>query len=261
MLNIIKADLYRIFKGKGIYITLTLFFALVIFQVAAGSMGKIGVNIDTSQRLEFLKLTGETAAFATMSGVDNYLYFMLALIIFIAATDFSSGAIKNVLSNGTSRIQLYFSKLILSFIFAFILLLLNVILSIITATIINGFGGSFNVEFVLNITKAFLPQLFLVFAVVSVGIFLVFATKKTAIVIGSYIGFCMIPMILILTLFLLTPDALKILDYELIGNMRQFGNIAEITTDETIRAYILATVYIIASTAAGLMIFKRSEIK
>lgn len=261
MLNIMKADLYRIFRSKGVYITTILFLAFVILQVAASSIGRIGVSTDIMPMPDIFKLTGRAAAFVTMNIVDNYLYFILPFIIFIAAVDFSSGAVKNVLATGMSRVELYFSKLILSFVFAFMLLILNIVVSIITATIINGFGGDFNIEFIRSILKVFLPQVFLVFAVVSMGIFLVFVTKKTAAVNGFYIAFCMVPMLLVFILSTRWADAFKMLDYELITNMRLMGSIGGATTTEMVRAYILSAVYITVSTVGGLMIFKRSEIK
>lgn len=261
MLNIVKADLYRIFKSKGVYITLILLFAFISLQVLVGSIGSIGVQTSQTPTIEAARLTGVTAAFATMNIVDNYLYFMLPIIIFISAGDFSSGTIKNVLARGTSRTKLYFSKLILSLVFTFVLLVLNVIWSIGTATVINGFGGEFNLDFVSRILEVFLPQLFLVFAVICVGNFFVFVTRKTATTNSLYISFCILPMLLVLIISQLWPNAERILNFELVTNMRLIGGVSGATDQQVLRAYIIAFIYIIFSTVGGLVIFKRSEIK
>lgn len=259
MFNVIKADLYRAFKGKGLYITFSLLLVFIVSQVAAGSVGRIGINTD----LNTLNggFTGSTAVFATMNAVDNYLYFMLPLVIIIAAADFSAGTVKNVLAGGMSRVKLFFSKQILCFIFAALMLILNVILSIATATIVNGFGGEFNADFILNLLKVFIPQLVLFLSVVSVMLFITFATKKTAAVIGYFFAFTMVPLLIIYLLSLFWDGALSLLDYELITMMRNISVIETITSAQLIRAYITGALFFAASTAGAIVIFKKSEIK
>ena len=57
MMNIIKADLYRIFKGKAIYISLLIIVVMALFSTVGMSAGTIGIstgsNIDIND-VEFL---------------------------------------------------------------------------------------------------------------------------------------------------------------------------------------------------------------
>lgn len=259
MLNVIKADLYRAFKGKGIYITFAMLFIFIVAQVAAGSVGRIGVNTDLNTLTG--GFTGSTAVFATMNAVDNYLYFILPLVVIIAAADFSEGTVKNVLAGGMSRTKLFFSKQILCFAFAFLILIINVILSILTATIVNGFGGEFNADFIFKLLKVFIPQLVIFLSVVSVMLFLTFATKKTSALIGCFFAFTMVPLLIIYLLSLFWDGALNLLNYELISMMRNISAVETVTPSLLLRAYITGILFFAASTAGSVIIFKRSEIK
>ena len=208
MLNIMRADLYRLFRSKGFYITTALFLMFIFMQITAGNAGGVGAVpvavIDGSDSVigitahaELAEFTGITAPFHMMVSTDVLLFFILPLIIFIAADDFSARTVKNVLSNGVSRIKYYTAKLILSCIFCIIILSLNIVIPIIAGTIQNGFGGEFNTEFIRLVLRPFAAQLFMCLAVTCVGIFFVFVTKRTAAVIGAYVAFCLAPHVLI----------------------------------------------------------------
>jgi ABC-2 type transport system permease protein len=261
MINIIKADLYRIIRQKGLYITAICFITLVVLQVSTGSVGRIGVSTDLLPAVDFNNLTGINAAFASMSLVDNYLYFMLPLIIIVADVDFSSGAIKNVVASGCSRVEYYLSKLILAMVFCIILLLLNVIISLITATIINGFGGQIDKEVILRFIKIFLPQLYIFLSVTSVGVFLVFITKRTSAAISLYIAFCMLPTVIIFILSEISEKVLKLINYDIVGNLRVLSITAGATSEHIERAILIGTVYLLLSIIGSVFLFKKSEIK
>ena len=273
MLNIIKADMYRIFRGKGFYITIILLFVTIALQTAVSSKAAVGIynteeaEIDTIEEFteEVLlapeKFKGNTAAFEMMENTDTLLYFLLPFIIFIAAADFSTDTVKNVLSNGVPRVKYYLSKLILSCAFCLLFLLLNIIVPIVTATVLRGFGGEFNVDFILRLLRPFAAQLFMCLSVTCVGIFLVFATKRTAAVNGAYISFCLLPMLIMYILFMLNNKLEFLFKYDVISNIRMLVHIDVADSADIIRAFAVGAFYILASTIGGIAIFKRSEIK
>lgn len=290
MFNIIKADLYRIFRGKGVYITLILFIALLALQVATNTVGTVGMYVKEENEIdqreerdetEFVNkdeleekpevalnsaldaqtFTGSIAAFKTMESTDSLLYFMLAFIIFIGATDFSTGCAKNVLSSGVSKSKYYISKLILAIAFLILISLINVIVPIIIGTIVHGFEGTFDITFIIKVLKVFLPQLYLCTAAVCVGMFFVFVTKRTAIVNGLFIAFNIVPKLVIFLLSYLNLKFLKLLDYEIVTNIRMFSNVEMLSSSAITKGLLVATVYILISTIGGFIIFKRSEIK
>ena len=271
MLNIIKADMYRILRGKGFYITIILLIAVIALQTAVSSTAKVGmytteetaVDTDTIEELVFTPeaFTGSTAAFEMMNNTDTLLYFLLPIIIFIAAADFSTDTVKNVLSNGMPRIKYYLSKLILSCVFCLFISLINIIFPIITATILRGFGGEFNIDFILRLLRPFSAQLFMCVAVTCVGIFFVFVTKRTAAVNGAYIAFCLVPMLLIYILYMLNNNLEFLFKYDVISNIRMLVHIDTAESIDIIRAFAVGAFYILASTIGGIVIFRKSEIK
>jgi ABC-type transport system involved in multi-copper enzyme maturation permease subunit len=196
-----------------------------------------------------------------IENADVLLYFLLPFIIFIAAADFSTDAVKNVLSNGMSRIKYYFSKLILACIFCFLVLITQVIISIITGTILRGFGGDFNIEFIGLVLRPFLAQSVIFIGVTCVGIFFVFATKRTAAVNGAYIAFCMLPLLIMIILYQFNDNLEFLMNYDIIMNIRLLASIDIAETKDIIRAFAIGGVYILASTIGGIAIFKKSEIK
>ena len=272
MLNIIRADLYRILRGKGFYITAFLLILYIVLQVAANSTG--GVMVTSSSMVAYTDadgtvhysyeqpiFTGSLAPIKMIENADVMLYFLLPFIIFIAAADFSTDAVKNVLSNGMSRIKYYLSKLILSCIFCFLVLITQVIVSMITGTILRGFGGDFNIEFIGQILRPFSAQLVMFIAVTCIGIFLVFATKRTAAVNGAYIAFCMLPLLIMLILYQFNDKLEFLMDYDIVMNIRLLAGIDTAASGDIVRAFAIGGFYILASTIGGIMLFKRSEVK
>lgn len=262
MLNMIKADLYRIFHGKGIYITIGLLIIIWALQILPETFGTIGMNIEDLNEVETVtQLTGMNTPLKVMESTDNYLYFLLALIVFVAATDFSSGTAKNALSNGMSRVKYYFSKLILSSIFCVVLVLVSIIVPTFFVTLKSGFGGSIDSEYIFQLLKAVALQLFMFLSVTSVGVFLAFTTKRTVAVNGFYIAFCLVPMLIIVILMNVSDKFMKLLKYDVVMNIRSIAHIDVMTQNDVTRVLIIGSVYLLLSTMVGLLIFRKGDIK
>jgi ABC-type transport system involved in multi-copper enzyme maturation permease subunit len=270
MLNIIKADLYRILRGKGFYITIILLLAFIILQTSASSVGTIGVYMTYEEDMDTGTIisedggklfTGMSATFEMMSVTDTLLFFILPFIIFIGSADFSAGTAKNVLANGMPRIKYYLSKLILSCIFCIAVLSLNVILPVVVGTIKNGFGGTLDIGYVGKLARPFLSQLFICIAVTCVGVFFVFATKRTAAVNGAYIAFYFVPILTLFTIVQFNSNLEFLYNYDISLNIRKLILIDLLDSADIIRAFAIGAFYIIASTIGGILLFKKSEVK
>jgi hypothetical protein len=136
-----------------------------------------------------------------------------------------------------------------------------IILPIIIATIRHGFGGRFDLTFILSILKPFLAQLLMVLAVTSIGMFLVFTTKRTAAVNGFYLAFLMVPLILIIMLSAINESFLDLMDYELTMNMRSLANFSALSTGDICKSIFIGIGYILVSTIVGVTLFRRCEVK
>ena len=280
MTNIIRADVYRIVRGKGLYITLAVFLAIIILQIVGGVNMNAGVNLQFDEFIDltdfdmenfdigslnlsdiFYSPTGAESPFQVMEASSNILYLLLPLIIFISAADFSSGAAKNTLAGGTSRAKFYCAKLVLSCVCCALMLLTYVVLSILAATLVNGFGGTFDGAYLMSVLKIFLPQLWLCIAGVSVGNFFVFAFQKSAAVNGFFIAFLLVPSILILSLSFISDWFEKLFDYELTMCIGSLAQIDTLPTGGIVRIVAVGTGYLLIAAIGGFAVFKRAEIK
>ncbi|XMB66303.1 ABC transporter permease subunit [Mycoplasmatota bacterium zrk1] len=262
MINLIKADIYRIFRGKGIYITIGFLLGLCSLQ-AFGGIDSLGVSSSSMEGIDEVipLVTGRIAPLIMMRTNDNLLYLLLPIIIIISSVDFSSGTAKNVLVNGVSRSKYYLSKLVLTMLFCIILLVFSIVIPTIIISLLNGFGGEFDGEFIGQVLKAFSLQLLLFLAVTSIGIFFVFTTKSTAKVNGIYIAFCLVPMIIIVLLFNISEKFLKLLDYEVVMNIRMAANANSMSSGEIGRMILVGIVYLVLSLVGGLILFRKCDIK
>jgi ABC-type transport system involved in multi-copper enzyme maturation permease subunit len=261
MLNIIRADLYRIFRGKGIYVTLGFLLLTVFLQLSASGTIGIGTGI-LQESVEELAVTGANTPFIMMTDIDILLYFLLPVIIFIASSDFSAGTIKNNLASGMSRAKYYAAKLLLAIIFCVLLVSSYIIIPSIIIIFSSGFGGEFNMDYVISVLKPFSMQLLIFAAATSFGVFLVFVTKKTAAVNGLYIAWLFVPLLVLIMLIEGFSENLAFLaEYDITLNIKALANFGARTTEDIIRALAIGIFYITASTIGGIMLFRRSEIK
>ena len=258
MLNIIKADLFRIFRGKGIYVTIIIFLFIIVMQTLLGHLGQIGIFGTAPDEIPE-PFTGYSAPFEVANTTDNLIWFTLPIIVFIAAADFTGGAMKNSFAGGVGRVEYYFAKLVLSGISLVIMLMLYITLPIIIASAVYGFGGEFNLMFIGSILKICLPQFLLAFVFVSVGIFLSLTFKKSAILCVIYFAFAFYPVIIAQMLISKFPN---LLNYDLISNMKAHASPGGIFGEpDIIRTILLSCGFILTSIIGGILLFRKAEIK
>ena len=212
MLNIIKADLFRILKGKGIYIIIILLFLLSLMSAYTVSPLNVGLNVsgDTTEnyglsdewleKLYSVKSMSETRDILINHGryeVDvanvvhnnNMYYFFIAVAVFVLCCDFSNGTIKNTVSTNISKKKYYFSKLLLAIGLGTIITFLNVYFAYFSNLFMNG--NNF-VSSLSNITLLTIRQLPLLYAIISVLITIAVIVRKTSIYNGISIPLLML---------------------------------------------------------------------
>ncbi|MCL1807366.1 MAG: ABC transporter permease [Oscillospiraceae bacterium] len=281
MRNIIRADLYRIVRGKGLYITLAVLLLIIAMQIAGGLQMNTGVTdmyIYTEDGLEFVnpfelaeedltfdsiihQVTGKEVPSHFMGSTANLLYFLLPLIIFIGAVDFSSGAVKNTLSGGVSRVKYYFSKLIMACVWCVLLLVFYVFTAMLVATLVNGFGGTLDGEFVSYFAKVFFMQLWLCLACTCVANFILFAFRKSSGVIGGNIAFFFGPSLIFLLLAQIHDWFENLFFYDLNMSIGLMPQVNLMPAGDVLRSVLVGAGYITVAIAGGYALFKKAEIK
>ena len=280
MMNLIRADLYRIVRGKAIYITFAVLLALcalIVITMSPGAVGGVDIAMFDSETGDITRpiylfvddvgalydfhFDGVRIAQVFLSNIDNMIFFILPLAILVASPMFSHGTVKNNISIGMSRTKLYLSQLGLSSILCVVLVLSYIAAGIVLATIIRGFGGPAPDGFWLNIVQTYLAQMVMLLALNAFATFLVFATKRTAIVNGAYIAFCYVPSLIIYFLAMRNQEFLRLLEFDIPFNMILLGHMASIETSQIIQALALGAGMFAVSTTTGIALFSRAEIK
>ena len=106
MINILKVDLYKMFKAKSFYvigIILAAFSALNAYAFAK-------ISLDANE--ELLMLINSNFFVVFMQNVNSVVTYVTLFVVLFMVSEFSNGTIKNIATKGYLRESIYFSKLI-----------------------------------------------------------------------------------------------------------------------------------------------------
>lgn len=289
MINMIKADLYRLIRSKGTYIALAIMLLMIgasIYMIEPGSVGQsISLN-RLSQVEEYAALREELAREVpyeewqnlsysklreVILKVDNHgykldrdmlcasmnLYYIFIFIAAIALTaDFSWGSIKNTLSSAINRRKYFFAKLVFIMLGCTVMFFMNTYIAYFANLIFNGerFASS-----IADVTKITFMQLPIVLALAGILTGFGFLTKKTAVYNTVTIPFIMVHQMLLglaVKLFSIKKD---VMNYEF---QTMFVRLANEPSDGYImRSYIVCAAVFVLFSLLGYMSFKKAEIK
>jgi len=274
MINLIRADIYRVVRGKALYITLAVllvYCVLTVGSIHALQSGVITITMQDSaiadthedflNMLEGPGVSGVTIPRDTAAQMDNFVFFLLPIIVVVAGAIFSHGTVKNDIAWGVSRTKLYFSKLILCSILCILFLKLYIGFNMAVATVINGFGGPAPAGHWVGLFQIFSAQLVILLSFVSVGVFLAFTTKRVAAVNGAFIAYVFVPLFLLTIITIINTNLEWLLDFEMISNLMNLARWPYLETREILRALGLGAFLLIGSTLGGVALFRRAEIK
>lgn len=277
MINMMKADLYRILKGKAIYIVILIIILLSTVSIIGLSAGHIGLGISSSNMMEDTEMAKELMEAKSLKDVRrvmknqgsfpldkeeigqnvNLYYLFIVIVVMILCTDFSNKTVKNTLSSAISRKKYYLSKLILIFGISTILILFHNYGFYIANYLINGKEFSSSLT---DVTKITIIQLPLIYGIISLLVCFAFLFKKTSTFNTISIPFIMaIQLIVIGITSLFKWKADWFYNYELQFALANLAN--NPTGSYLIKCIGLGIIYIIIFNLIGYYAFIKSEIK
>ncbi|HIU22506.1 MAG TPA: hypothetical protein IAD49_02870 [Candidatus Fimihabitans intestinipullorum] len=279
MINIIKSDLYRVFRGKAIYVAIIIILLLAVVSCFSMSPGHIGITsssdaqplvkdeellekvYETNSILETRELMKEYGAYpldkSQLGANANLYYFFIIVVVIVLVTDLSNSTAKNTLSSAISRKKYYLSKLITCIGLGTFLVLINNYGSYMINLIMNGKEFSAGI---LEITKLTILQLPILYGIISMLVCIGFCFRKT----GTFNSIT-IPLIIVIQLIIMGIatlfhlDANNILNYEfqyMIGNL-----ISNPSNAYILKTLVLAIFYIVIFNVIGYRVFRKTEIK
>lgn len=175
MINMIKAELYRLTKSKGIYIFWILTAAVYGIAIAIREEGGIflGAALDDPQLLTAVRKLD----ILQMSSNFTFYYLLLMPVFVVIASEFSEHTIKNAITSSISKGQYFIYKFVFALIFSLICFTAANYLFYIVNRLVNGDDFSSPIG---EFSKAFFMQLPMFAAIISAFIFIAFFLKKGA---------------------------------------------------------------------------------
>ena len=139
MLNIIRADLYRIFRSKSIYIMFILMLVIDIPSIILNSTMLIGVTYhDDSGKM----ITPDADALTSNS---NFYYFFIFIVIAFLISDFTNKTIKNTLASNCTRTCYFLTKTYTVYFSAAVLFIVHNAFVYILNFLVNGSSNAMNI--------------------------------------------------------------------------------------------------------------------
>lgn len=271
MFNIMRADVYRILRGKGIYICLMLVLITVGSSIYAKFGGTMGLNLDVNGAPveEVVNIENMDDFFALMEAQEvdvdimsvggNLYYFFIFVVFAVFCVDLSNRTARNVISSGVPRNTYYLSKLILSLLIGTFFIVLHTYTAYFGNLLYNGsaYGTSFG-----TITIIMLRQLPMFYGIISILVMLSALLQKASKYIAVTALLLMVVQLVLISLSsIFSWDLNTLLLYTFEGIIGSMAVIGAIPTDVLIRGIAVGVTMVIVSTIVGMGYFKKCTIK
>jgi ABC-2 type transport system permease protein len=259
MFNIIKADFYKFFKSKTFYVSLIVALLFATLYVVATYFGVQQMGQPGGPPVGAIETNTRGLLFRA---IDSNIVIMLIAVmtsIFVSA-EYSTGIIKDTVSSGKSRTKIFLSKLIVTAVGASLILVFNVIYQTLFGLLFLEYGTAFNmVEFWL-VLKTLFSALVVIISFNTLFATLTTAFKTLGASLASNIGLLMFGGLIFYLISLIGDFFKNITDYWLADNLTKIVQNAMLNSYE-FKPLIIALCYLIVSVIAGILIFKKQDIK
>ena len=116
MLNLLKADFFRILKTKIVYVSLIIAFVLPLLMsgLVAGVVGLIGYDDPETASAATQLISNQLLIQTTFSSTQNFGIIVPVFTVIVIMADISSGTVRNKLIYGYKRHEIFASHFITS---------------------------------------------------------------------------------------------------------------------------------------------------
>lgn len=272
MWNIIKADMFRIRKSKGLYVCIALIILILSVSIYLKSPGHIGMNGGSYNSEEVVQNPNASMEEIREGSNDvvqldvgiaasggNLYYFFLPVVFIALCSDLSNHTTKNVISTEVSRSTYYFSKLILSLMIGLVFILLYNYGGYFGSLVFNG---SSSVTNLLDISVITLRQLPIYCGIISLLVMIASICQKAALFNGVSIALVMVIQILIMLISSIFKfDVNLLLKFEFEGIIRSLSMIQSLPLDTLVIGLGTGVGLTIITTTIGWRYFNRCNIR
>lgn len=259
MLNLLTAERIKLMQSKKLWIVLGILFLLPIYQ-AVNSRVAVHYGAELDQVIDTV-INGASGILMMDKNGLTILLVMSAFISFFIGEEFQHGTIRNALSLGRSRTHYYLSKFVVAALLALVGVIVMTAIGMISYSIVFGFGTVVGItDYFLFAIKSFSTLYLLILANVSIYVMISFLTKSSSssliwsflYTIGTGFGagvFQQFEHFEHLT-FWFTESFLFYVDFATPAGIARFPEMA-----------LVSLITIVISSALGIFLFKRTDIK
>ena len=260
MLNLLKADFYRLLKSKAVYILLILSVLLCLFTLGVDVVVDILVKeLEADDPSGLFRVTGKSVMFSGFALTNNTGLLITIFAGIITITDIRHGTIRNKVLFGENRTKIYLSHFIVSLTMCVVMSLISFAVLAIGSSILFGYGEAFNA---LEFFKSLLIGILSFVLVASISTFLALITKSMPLTIILTIVICIGLMILCSISTMLPTDKYNYLFYVVptYGTMLVFQGID--LSKEVFFSGLCSLIFFIGiNTASGIILFNKIDLK
>lgn len=277
MTNMIRADFYRILRGKAIYFAIALMLLMIgmsIYGVSAGSIGihagmaegmAEGLENGASEQTRALSMSeyreyqlnaeGHPLDREILANNMNLYYVFIFVAVIVLTADFSNGSVKNTLSSAIDRNNYFLSKLAFVNLCCTALFFLNTYVTHFATILFNT--GKFASD-IGTITKTSLLQLPAILALVSILTGIGFVVKRTAVFNTVTIPFIIVAQLTLQFFARFFQLKESFLQYELEIMLNRLAG--DPAGSYLLHSYLVCAAVIVACNSLGYLFFNKSEI-
>lgn len=256
MLNLIKAELYKISKRPIMYVLVGVLIFSIVF-VILGAKGSLNLNIDfnfggfaSNTRVGMLRIVSVSLPFVLI-------FMMIFGIVF--TEDYAIGTAKNMFISKVTRERIFFSKFITQIILAYILATIGLISFIIMLMVLEpgeGYSRKLIIDFIFRFYVVTIPYI----GGIAIVNFLSILLKREYLV-------CIVYYVLIAQVQFIIMIISKVIfdNVEVLGKFLLFGNVGILATsfsslNDIVISVLVSFIYIVVFTTLALSIYKKQEL-
>lgn len=261
MLNILKADFYKLKKSKTFWvcIALCLIFGIIMIIAMQTSMTMAqqpNHDPDLDSMLEMIPLASGTYMLGNLQSMGFNTVFVGIFVAIFISSEFSYGPMKNTLSRGADRIHVFFSKFLVCGAAALIMQFVFMLAILITGTIIWGFGTAT----LSGMLGMIMTQSLLTLAYTALFTFISMTMRAGGGAIAVNIMCVTMASTLLDAISMLFGGKLNLNDYWIGGAVSKLATVAPASAD-IIQGIIIAVIWGAAATLLGTALFTRQDVK
>lgn len=259
MLNLLAAEKIKLLRSKKLWIVLSILLLLPILQ-AVNSVVSVNYGDELVQVIDTV-VNGATGVLMIKKNGLTILLVIVAFISFFIGEEFQHGTIRNALSLGRSRTHYYMAKLMIAALLSLVGVIGMTIIGMISYTLAIDFGNVAEINNYMSYAwKAFGTLYVLILANVSVYVMISFLTRSSSI--ALIWGFLYTIATGFLPGLFQQTEHFKQITFWFTESFLFYTNFASPADVAQFPEMVLVSlITIVLSSAVGVLLFTRSDIK